>query len=226
MKKVLSAILVLTLLLSLCSCSNPFGGSSSQTPNANAAQNGAQTPDANAAQNQFLPSQTPSSDLNAGSAPAIPVSLNVPFNVGNVMTITLASCEWCEEIRPSNTSGVYSYYKDKDGEKYFVIRGELKNLSGKNLDIEYASDAELIINGRYNAHVNLETEENDGTSFYGNVKPLQTLKLIVYVSVSDELYDICESMELRMKIVNDEEKLGYYYDEDYPQDCFTMTFSK
>lgn len=48
------------------------------------------------------------------------------------MTITLHSSEWCDKILPSNTSGSYSYMDDNEGEKYFVIRGELKILQAKH----------------------------------------------------------------------------------------------
>lgn len=82
----------------------------------------------------------------------------------------------------------------------------------------------MTINEKYKFPVTLELEENDGKSFYGNAKPLQTLNLIVYASVSDELYETCENIQITMDIVNDESKLGYFYDEKYPHDSFTISF--
>lgn len=160
---------------------------------------------------------------NDNEGPTI-VKLNEAFTVGDVMTITLSSSEWCDDILPSNTSGVYSYYKGNDGEIYFVIRGELKNLSSSTVDITYAGEAEMLINGKYKMAMRYELEEADGTSFYGDVKPLQTLPLIIYAVVSDELHEACETIQVTMDICNDDEMLGYYYNDDTPHDSFVISF--
>ena len=155
-----------------------------------------------------------------------PVQIGETFRVGDVMEITLESSEWCDEIFPSNTSGSYSYYKDVSGEKFFLIKGELRNLSGEIFDIRYASNAQVLINEKYKATASLENEETDGKSFYGNIKPLQSLNLIIYASISDDLYDACESITLTMSITTDENSLNKFYSDDIPHETFTISFSK
>ena len=165
---------------------------------------------------------------NQDDVPSQPksIKLNEAFDVGEIMSITFISSEWCDEIKPSNTSSVYSYYQDVDGEKFFLIHGNIKNLAGMNLDIQYASKGELLINGKYKIPVVLETEEADGTSFYGTVKPLQTLPLIVYASVSDELFGVWETIQLTLHICNDESQLGFFFQDETPHDSFVFEIIK
>ncbi len=140
------------------------------------------------------------------------------------MEFTVESSEWLEEIKPSNVSGVYSYYEDKDGEKYFVVRGKIKNLAGENLDIEYANESEILINDTYKANMNIESEEADGTSFYGTIKPLQTLSFVAYASVSDEVYSICEKTKVTFNLLSDASKVSFFYDDSNPHETYTIEF--
>lgn len=153
------------------------------------------------------------------------INLNQTVTIGNVMELTLEASEWLDEIKPSNTSGVYSYYEDKDGEKYFVVKGKIKNLSGGNLDIDYAHKSQILINDTYEANVTIKSEETDGTSFYGSIKPLQTLNVVIFASVSDELYNICENVELTLNMLSDSSRVNYYFDIDDPHETYVINFS-
>lgn len=152
------------------------------------------------------------------------LNLNQTVTIGDVMELTLESSEWVEEIKPSNTSGVYSYYENKDGEKYFVIKGKAKNIAGENLDIQYANESQILINDTYKANVTIEAEETDGTSFYGDIKPLQTLNIIAYASISDEAYDICENIKLTLNVLSDSTYIRNFYDEDNPHETYSIEF--
>ncbi|MBQ9551462.1 MAG: zinc ribbon domain-containing protein [Clostridia bacterium] len=154
------------------------------------------------------------------------IKLNSPFNVGNIMTITLTSAEWCDKILPSNPHGVYSYIADTEGEKYFVVHGNLKNYASKEIDIEYSGEAKLLIDNKYHIAANMELEESDGTSFYGNAKPLQTLPVIIYASVSDELYNSCKNIDLTLDLITNDENVGYFYDEEFPHNTYCISFKK
>ena len=155
-----------------------------------------------------------------------PINFNETVVVGDVMEITLEEYEWLDEIKPSNTTGAYSYKSDNVGEKYFVIRGKVKNIAGDTLDISYAHESELIINGRYKANINIDAEESDGTGFYGDVKPLQTLNIVIYASVSDELYEICENIDVTFNLLSDSSRVGYFFDMDDPHATYSVSFAK
>lgn len=152
------------------------------------------------------------------------LELNETVTIGDVMELTLESSEWTDEIKPSNTSGTYSYKADSEGEKYFVIKGKVKNIAGDNLDIEYGNQSKIIINDTYKANVTIESEEADGTSFYGSIKPLQTLNIIAYASLSDEAYNICENIRCDFDIMNDSSYINKYYRDNTPHDSFYIEF--
>lgn len=156
------------------------------------------------------------------------VALNEKFTVGPMFEITLLKSEWCEKILPSNTSGVYSYYDDTDGEKYLVVKAKVKNVSSQEIDFQYVTECKLKVDGKYEIEGKAESEEQDGTSFYGNIKPLQEVNAIIYFSVSDEMYSTCSEYEVVLDVANNEEAAAQYSfgwkDGDY--DRFSITLAK
>lgn len=153
------------------------------------------------------------------------ISLNQTVTIGNVMELTLESSEWLEEIRPSNASGFYTYYQDKEGEKYFVIRAKVKNIASEDLDVTYIDKSEIIINDTYKSDVFFESEEVDGSSFESDIKSLQTVNVIIYTSVSDEVYNICKKAKLTMNILSNSEDIGGFYDDDKAHETYTIEFN-
>lgn len=208
MKKVAAIFLAIMMILALCACGNKTSQNESNTSSQD--------------KNNIIDDIEQGTDNSAVSTKL--VNLNELFTVNNMFEIELNNAKWSEKILPSNTTGAYSYHDDNEGEKYFVIRGKFKNLSSKDVDIQYSGEVKMIINGKYEVNATMELEKNDGTSFYGNAKPLQTLNLIIFSSVSDELYSACNDIQVNIDIVNDEEKLNYYYQSDYPHDSFVITF--
>ena len=152
------------------------------------------------------------------------LNVNETVTIGDVMELTLEGSEWVDEIKPSNTEGAYSYYEDKPGEKYFVIKGKVKNLAGEDLDMDYINESKIIVNDKYKADVTIQAEESDGTSFYGSIKPLQTLNIVAYASLSDEAYNICKTIRCDLDIVNDSAHLKEFYSNNTPHDSYFVEF--
>lgn len=155
-----------------------------------------------------------------------PLKLNETITIGDLMEIELTKSEWVESILPSNTSEGYFYYDDIEGEKYFVIHGTVKNIGTENIEIRWISEAEVVLNDTYKFPATMELESIDGTDFNGSAKPLQTLNLIVYASVSDEAYEIYESVDVVMKILSDSENINNYFNEDFEHETFQIRFTK
>ena len=231
MKRTISFFLILVFILLLCGCSASSNSDESKLQERisqleqenqelkqqiSELQNGDNT----------IKDNTKQDNEPIGDSAPKTVSLNTTFDVADVMSITLLSSEWCDEIKPSNTNGVYSYFKDVDGEKFFVVHGELKNLASKTLDITYAGKAEILINEKYTLSATMELEEPEGNSFYGDAKPLQTLPLIIYCSVSDELYESYNTIKLTLDLVSDDDKVEFFYNDDYPHESFVISFDK
>lgn len=152
------------------------------------------------------------------------IALSETVTIGDVMVLTFESAGWADEIKPSDTSDFYSYYEDKEGEKYFVIRGKVKNIAGDDLDIGYANQSKIVVNDKYKADIRIEVEESDGTSFYGDVKPLQTLNIVAYASLSDEVFNICKNIRCEFDFLNDSAYINEFFDDDMPHDSFYIDF--
>ena len=110
--------------------------------------------------------------------------------------ITFDTAGWSDDIKPTDTSGVYSYYSDKDGESYFWICGTLKNVSGESYNVDNIHGT-VTFENKYTYNVNLIADEG-GNDFYGdNVKPLKTVKYYIYASCPDEVKELYNNAVIR-----------------------------
>lgn len=175
-------------------------------------------------------------DKNEGPSVGKPdkntIALNKAITVGDVMEITFTSWEWCDEILPANsTSGYYSYYDDKSGEKYIVIKGTVKNISPKEYALDDVVDMVATVNNKYEISATTASiESSDGTGFssYEDIKSLQTLDFVIFASYADGVYDEYENIKFEFELFNNSDKIGeYFYNEnEKPVDKYSLTVSK
>lgn len=134
--------------------------------------------------------------------PALPntpqqIVLNTPFTCDGIFEMTVTSAEWTDEIYPSNTSGGYSYYQDKNGESFFVLKGTIKNISGDLIDVQFCSYSEMLFNGTYKYSPEWTAESQEGDDFYGyQINPLQSSNFVIYASVPDEVKENFQSCKV------------------------------
>lgn len=155
------------------------------------------------------------SNSSAVETSPVDVILNSPFSVGDIMEITLTGAEWNDSVLPSNTDSSYSYYEDKADETYFIVHGTMTSNAGDSFDIQWCTEATLLINGKYHFSATMEFEDGDGKGFGESIKPLQTRNFILRSSVSDAVYALSESVQVNLAIPDNEEQLDYFYDEDH-----------
>ena len=120
------------------------------------------------------------------------ITLGQKVTIEDVLEFTINTCSWEDKILPSDTSGTYSYKADTEDETYLVLKGTLTNLNGNSFDVQYIQDSEICINDKYTFSVLMDAEDKDGKGFGNAVKPLQTVDLVIYASVSDGVKDICK----------------------------------
>jgi len=83
----------------------------------------------------------------------------------------------------------------------------------------------MLINDTYKSDLSIEVEKSDGTGFYADIKPLQTLNVIIYASISDELQGMAESASVNLKFVNDAEYIDeYFYEDKVPYNEYNILF--
>lgn len=150
-------------------------------------------------------------------------------NLGDSITtdfveMTVEKAETAQELHPTDTSSVYSYMPDENGETYFYLFGAIKNISGDSYDVE---DMNIVMtfDGKYN-YTGYIAADDGGNDFYGNyVKPLVSVKYYMYASVPDELISSYSTCTV---------KFGFHenFDHDYETDfngyeyCYSIDLTK
>lgn len=155
------------------------------------------------------------------------ISVGQSVTVDGMFEIKIEKSEWKEDIKPSNTSGRYFPIEEVEGEKYFIVWAEVKNISSVEIDLYNGHDngkCSAFINGKYNLEGKVETEETDGTGFYGTIKPLQKARVAFYVSVPDEMYDSFETAEVYISLVNNESAIDNFSATEGDYDTFALSF--
>lgn len=153
---------------------------------------------------------------------SLPTSTTTPelgiqfVNIGDKTVLDFAefsldNIKWTDTLEPSDTSGYYSYYGDKEDEKYVSIWGTIKNLSGEKIYID-EMEIEFKFNGKYSYSGSIILEDNDKkgfTSSFCSVKPLSQSRIIIYTSVPDEIMSIYEQGDLTFGFKDDFSSLSY-----------------
>lgn len=222
MKKIVSAILLLAIALSLCACGSNADVQAykdeikalQQRIEELEALLGGNVPVGDGTQNEKLP----------GNAT---ITLGQKVTIEDVLEFTINTCAWEDKILPSNTSGTYSYKADQEDETYLVLKGTLTNLNGNSFDLKYIQDSEILINGKYTFSIQMDAEDTDGKGFGDSPKPLQTVNFVIYSSVSDGVKDIFESAAITLNILNDPERTKYFFDaKDECKNTYTINLTK
>ena len=138
------------------------------------------------------------------------------------MTITGASTS--QELYPTDTSGVYSYYADKENETYFYIYGEIKNIGGNSYSVE-DMNIQLTFDGKYN-YTGYVAADDGGNDFYGDiVKPFGKVKIYIYASIPDELINSYTTCTVKFAF-QDEFKNDYDTDFAKYKYCYKVDLVK
>lgn len=234
MKRILVGCLTAICLFLLCSCGSGVSNNDSATTIASLEQKIAEL------QERIFELEEENSKLQASGGntvadntstdsnietPPISMELNTMFTVGDVMDITITSAEWSDSILPPDTSKTYTYYQDKENETYFIVHGTITSHASNSFDIQWNSDSSILINGKYTFSSTMEFVDLDGRGFGESIKPLQTRNFIIYSSVSDEVYNISESVQVSFELPDNEEQLDYFFDEGHSNASYTITFS-
>ena len=120
-------------------------------------------------------------------AKAQPVNFGETFS-NEILEIVIDSASTMQEIKPSDTSGVYSYISDVPNETFFFLTGSAKNLSGEDYDVT-EMQIDFCFDDAYNYSGNIVIDEGGDDFYNDNIKPLKTVKYYMYASVPDEMVD-------------------------------------
>jgi len=149
-------------------------------------------------------------------------------NLGDTVTLdfaelTFESAAWSDDIKPTDTSGVYSYMSDEEGESYFWLCGTLKNTSGEKFNVDNTY-GEIVFDNKYSYTAYLIADDG-GNDFFGDtVKPLKTIKYYIYASCPDEIKESYSSAVVNFAF---KDNFAYEYKSDWTlyDNLFTISLS-
>lgn len=206
MKKMFSLVLAIMMCASLCAC-GIFGGNTPGSNSSDSVAAGAAAPD------NSIGNVVSQNNYNT-TAPVENVSFQ-NVNLGTQITLdflemTFDTVSYAQELKPTDTSRVYSYIADKENEQYFYLSGSIKNIGGAGYSVKNIV-SEIVFDNKYtyNAHL---AADNGGNDFYGDyVEPFGGVKYYIYASVPDELLNQYSTVTFRFGFKNNFS--GSYYDD-------------
>lgn len=145
--------------------------------------------------------------------------------VDNIMELTLVSCEWSQDILPSNTEGSYNYIEGTAGESFLILKGTVKNLASETFSIDNCIKTQFLVNNKYKLDGSLTCEESDGTGVGEEPKPLQTLNIMIYTALADELKEQFENGTITININSDTGRINKRFDSDEPHNVYIINIT-
>ncbi len=151
------------------------------------------------------------------------ISVGQEQSVNDLFEFKVEKIEWKDKFEYLSTSN-YTHEKDDiEGEKYFIVKVKVKNISGSEIDmVNYNSKCSAIFNGKYNQKADIKVEKSDNFK----IKPLQETNVIYYISVTDELYKDFNKADVFLSFVNKEEKIDSWDNADSNYDSFSLSVKK
>ena len=102
------------------------------------------------------------------------------------------------EIRSGSSQyGTYSYYKSDNGDPFFYIYGNLKNLGGKPVDVRNIY-VQFCFDEKYNYKGTVEGVSSDYSNFITDISPLASTDFYMYTSVPQELINSFSTCTVRV----------------------------
>lgn len=146
------------------------------------------------------------------------------------MEMFIESASYTEELKPTDTSNVYSYYKDEPDKKYFYLQGTIKNIGRFNYGVDNIC-VELNFDEKYKYNGHLIADDG-GNDFYGdNVDPFDSVKFYMYSSIPDELISQYNKCTITFGFnenfgYNDDNTYSYISNMDKCEYIYKITVSK
>ena len=109
------------------------------------------------------------------------------------METTLTKASYSYELNPSDTSSAYVYMQGTDGQKYFYVEGNFKNLAGYSAEPDN-SIVKFKFDDKYEYTGTVYEDSGTDINQFFSVNPLETVKIYIAAQVPDEIIDSYSSV--------------------------------
>ena len=133
-------------------------------------------------------------------AEAQSIKMQNTVTVDNVVTFSIESGTWSDEVLPQEKNSSYSYLEDQEGYSYLVFQGTVNNLTSEEIEVGSS------LGGRTDSVATVfvfdESEAYYGRWYVGTESVSYSLEagaeeaLYIVTSVPDEIKDQCKKIQL------------------------------
>lgn len=151
-----------------------------------------------------------------------PKSIGVGETIStDLVTLTLDSFEYQQEIYPPDTSGYYSYYADEASSTYLLAKFTYTN-NGTDYSVPgQAWNASFNVDGNsYSGTILFAADSTMGSSY--SVEAKETRAIYVYASIPDAVAG-AGTATLTLDIPTEQNLMQTYYRSSFSHDSFTVT---
>lgn len=120
----------------------------------------------------------------------------------STIEMDVTECKKTSAIYPSNPSGYYSYYPDKENESYIYLSGTIKNIGADSLSVD-RMHIQTTLNNKYNYTGFLVADDGDDLDRYPYLKPFSSTRYYIIVSVPDEIANTFSTCRIRFGFTDD-----------------------
>lgn len=152
------------------------------------------------------------------------VNVGEMFTVPDMFEITLHNAEWQDEMKSGNETFGTVYGPDEQDASYLVINATVKNIGTTNESLSSFGvnssahlGAQFKINDKYELDAEARVVYSGEDGFAGTdfeIEPLKTQEVKFYASVSDEIKNAFEGVELTLAARQPNEEGVWEMDEE------------
>ncbi len=129
------------------------------------------------------------------------IKLGEEVSTDKIGAFTIKSTRFTKKVEPSNATGFYMYYTEKESDKlYFDIAGTYKNLGTDSVQLDDVLKVELQYDGSYNYDGFAVSDEDGNLNAFSFVDPLGSTKFHYLISVPSELKDSGKPIILKITL--------------------------
>ena len=234
-KNKLSIVLVVTFAL-LIGCSNNNTNNSNIQNKVTESQTDTTQNKVNESQNDTIQnkvnesqSNEPIADQNESEVETIKFNLNETIS-NDFMEVKFTSFNTSFDLKPTDTSGFYSYYEGEKGKQYFMLEGTFKN-TGTFAEGPHNSVAKFIFDDKYEYSANIYTEQDNSLNSLYTTDPFETNRLVIAAKIPDELLNQYKTVKVMWGITEcfsytKDNKYSYIYSWDDVTTIYEMDATK
>lgn len=141
--------------------------------------------------------------IKPAEAEIITMNLGQKESINELIEFTPEKTSWELIIHPSKEPLSSYSYRISDETMSYLLKGTLKNIGSKELNLGSAFEGILCINDQYEFNIEVRVESKDGKSFDYLVQPLQEKICYVYADIPYEVYEVAENCTISFSVAAD-----------------------